>query len=411
MQKSLLIITLLLLTSLATFAQSFALVDSYPSEGSSLTNLHGETLKFSFNEGVKKVIFYVHNVTANKQITSKMIDASAATKDLSYYFDPSVGNSDIYALPAGNQIEIRWTAYYSYNSSFSNNKAGEGTIHIMGNDANAKVLSSTVQFVSITPNPNSMVLSDSDGASSIPVTLSFNNTVASADAWIAISQGERKNLKVTIDDSTVTISIPTNAASGGGTCTLFVQARDAAYNIIGDREGTVSPIDGSLQFSYLSEIGLPLAQLRENGKELNEMASLVFTHTSSISLNNDISSGFRNIKIIDHTGTVVATGFSAGQFSNDSKTSLSLQLSTPIIANDKYTIEVPYGCFIMGEETNATKNKSAVYSVIVGSATDIANTVAGESATNTPVYNPLGQRLTGSAKGILIKNGKKYSAR
>lgn len=402
------IIALTLLTYVAAFAQTFSLVDSYPAEGGRMKTLHGQTLTWSFNEDVKKVIFYVHNATTDKQITMKMIDAADAKKDFSYYFDPSVGNSDIYSLPYSHEIEIRWTAYYSYNSSFSNKKAGEGTIHITGDDENAKTLSTTVQFQSITPSPNGIVLSDNDGTmTDIPVVLTFSDAVASATAWIAIAQSKCRNLTVSINGNTVSLNIPTESASGAGTCSLFVQAKDAEGHIIGDREGTVNPIDGYLQFSYLSEIGLPSPQLTENGRELNELSSLQFVHTSPLSMNNDISAGWKNIKILNSNGDVVASEFTAGQFRNSGNNTVVLTLSTPITDNDMYTIEVPYGSFIMGEEYTATKNKSAVYHVTVGSATNINMLTGGKTDSNQNYYNTAGQRVAKDAKGILINNGRK----
>ena len=86
------------------------------------------------------------------------------------------------------------------------------------------------------------------------------------------------------------------------------------------------------------------------------------------------------------------------------------------IGSEKFTAEdqikvgdevIVYGKLVLYNSTNEINSGSSIYS-INGSTTGISKVTADSADADAPVYNLAGQRVGKNAKGVLIKNGKKY---
>ena len=86
------------------------------------------------------------------------------------------------------------------------------------------------------------------------------------------------------------------------------------------------------------------------------------------------------------------------------------------IGSEKFTAEdqikvgdevIVYGKLVLYNSTNEINSGSSIYS-INGSTTNISAITADSADADAPVYNLAGQRVGKNAKGVLIKNGKKY---
>lgn len=102
--------------------------------------------------------------------------------------------------------------------------------------------------------------------------------------------------------------------------------------------------------------------------------------------------------------------------SDDGTTTTTLQVYRGYyLDGEKFTAEdqikvgdevVVYGKLTLYNGTNEINTGSSIYSL--NGTTGINNISAEEANTDAPVYNLAGQRVGKNAKGVLIKNGKKY---
>lgn len=354
-------------------ADEFALVESYPVADQKLKNLYGETFKFVFNEPVKRVDFKVMDNTTGEAVTSKQASVAEASTTIEYTFDS--GSASMYALSPAHEYSVEWTAYYYYNSMMSNEKAGEGSITIIGDDEDAPILSPNVEFVSIDHDPNTYVFSNNGGQTeSVDLKLTFQGEgiVNSVEAWVQAAQMSTRPQQASIseDGKTVTVTVSLADAAGSGACAVFVRAKDADGHIIGGANEPVNPNNGYLQFSYASEIGLPAPSLVQNGQTVAQISELQFKNTEGISLNMDNSGKWNEIQILDESGAIVASGFGEWQFEgsgggDESYTTMTLTLSDPIVMGGQYSVVLPYAAFVLGQEQSATLNGSKTYTITV----------------------------------------------
>lgn len=354
-------------------ADEFALVESYPVADQKLKNLYGETFKFVFNEPVKRVDFKVMDNTTGEAVTSKIASVAEASTTIEYTFDS--GSASMYALSPAHEYSVEWTAYYYYNSMMSNEKAGEGSITIIGDDEDAPILSPNVEFVSIDHDPNTYVFSNNGGQTeSVDLKLTFQGEgiVNSVEAWVQAAQMSTRPQQASIseDGKTVTVTVSLADAAGSGACAVFVRAKDADGHIIGGANEPVNPNNGYLQFSYASEIGLPAPSLVQNGQTLAQISELQFKNTEGISLNMDNSGKWNEIQILDESGAIVASGFVEWQFEgsgggDESYTTMTLTLTDPIVMGGQYSVVLPYAAFVLGQEQSATLNGSKTYTITV----------------------------------------------
>lgn len=369
--------------------QEFALVESYPVADQKLKNLYGETFKFVFNEPVKRVDFKVMDNTTGEAVTTKQASVAEASTTIEYTFDS--GSASMYALSPAHEYSVEWTAYYYYNSMMSNEKAGEGSIKIIGDDENAAIISPNVEFVSIDHDPDTFVFNDADGSiDHIDIKLTFQGEgiVNSVEAWVQAAQMDNRPQTATIseDGKTVTVSVSTADVAGSGACSLFVRAKDADGHIIGAPGEAVNPNNGYLQFSYASEIGLPAPTLVNAGQTVAQISELQFVNTAGISLNMDASGTWSQIQVVDKFGNVIETNFKEAQFvgtggGNESYTTMTLTLSNPIIAGGQYAVVLPYAAFVLGQEQSATLNGSKTYTITVdGSLEPAEKTMLGDAS-------------------------------
>ncbi len=105
------------------------------------------------------------------------------------------------------------------------------------------------------------------------------------------------------------------------------------------------------------------------------------------------------------------------EISDDGTTTTTITVYRGYYLNgEKFTAEdqikvgdevVVYGNLTLYGTTNEINTGSSIYS-LNGNTTGINNVAADEANADAPVYNLAGQRVGKDAKGVLIKNGKKY---
>ena len=307
-----------------------------------------------------------------------------------------------YVFIKNHTYELNIVARSSQSAMSDANILYTQTYYIVGTTEGAPELSEIV-FISVNPDTDEVLTGATD------VELTFSAIPASVEAWASHGIGSRVNLDATIEANVIRIKL-TEEVMDGGLVSLFVRAKDAEGNIIGDGDNTVNPENGYLQFEWSTTVGLPTPELVEDGQTITELATLSFTYAAGIGLNYNTGYNWMNIEVINAEGIIVATNFTENQFAgsgegSESYTTITLTLDEPITAAGKYTVVLPYGSFFLGQEYDAYLNAAAEYTVTVGSATAI-ETIGNDKAGNA-AYNLAGQRVNANQKGIIIRDGKK----
>ena len=121
-------------------------------------------------------------------------------------------------------------------------------------------------------------------------------------------------------------------------------------------------------------------------------------------------------KIASITEVSTSYGNATYNISDDGTTTTTLQVFRGYyLDGEKFTAEdqikvgdevVVYGKLTLYNGTNEINTGSSIYSL--NGTTGINNISAEEANADAPVYNLAGQRVGKNAKGVLIKNGKKY---
>lgn len=122
-------------------------------------------------------------------------------------------------------------------------------------------------------------------------------------------------------------------------------------------------------------------------------------------------------KIASITEVSTKYGNATYTISDDGETTTTLTVYRGYyIGSEKFTAEdqikvgdevIVYGKLVLYNSTNEINSGSSIYS-INGSTTNISAITADSADADAPVYNLAGQRVGKNAKGVLIKNGKKY---
>ncbi len=121
-------------------------------------------------------------------------------------------------------------------------------------------------------------------------------------------------------------------------------------------------------------------------------------------------------KIASITEVSTKYGNATYTISDDGETTTTLTVYRGYyIGSEKFTAEdqikvgdevIVYGKLVLYNSTNEI-NSGSIYS-LNGSTTGISKVTADSADADAPVYNLAGQRVGKNAKGVLIKNGKKY---
>lgn len=122
-------------------------------------------------------------------------------------------------------------------------------------------------------------------------------------------------------------------------------------------------------------------------------------------------------KIASITEVSTKYGNATYTISDDGETTTTLTVYRGYyIGSEKFTAQdqikvgdevIVYGKLVLYGTTNEINSGSSIYS-LNGSTTGISKVTADSADADAPVYNLAGQRVGKNAKGVLVKNGKKY---
>lgn len=289
-----------------------------------------------------------------------------------------------YGMAAGHEYAIHvW--FRNSMSSFSGQTLYEYNFLVNGTNKNVPVLSVVSEYESVAPTED-FVLTGVTGYNTIDVRFK-GEAPASATAWSTLEQGIRMNLSTEIVGNTVKVTVPNNAISHG-VLVLFVQAKDAEGHIIGGGDQSVNPNNGALSWSWSSEVGCEMPQMLEAGTTVDELKTVTFKASDVLSLHEGqlvkVGEGeyirrYNQLQVMDKLGNVIVGSVTASQYS-ESGNNIVLTLNEGIIEAGEYTIVLPYGAFLIGEEYAAASNASGTYVVTVtGNLVPAPKDILGEA--------------------------------
>lgn len=309
-----------------------------------------------------------------------------------------------YGMAAGMHYKIHvW--FRNSQSSFSGQTLYEYNYLVNGTNKNVPVLSLVSEFESVSPTED-FVLTGVTGTNTIDVRFK-GEAPASATAWATVGQGSRVNLTTTISGQAVKVTVP-NSAIAQGVLVLFVQAKDSEGHIIGGGDQSVNPDNGALSFSWLAEVGLEQPRMLEANTTVDELKTVTFMASDILSLdegqlvtiNGAVKRRYQTLQIMDKLGNVIVSEVTADQYEQVGN-NITLTLKSGIVEAGEYTIVLPYGAFLIGEEMQAASNASGTYVVTVsGNLEPESDNILGD-----PVFTVTADQITISFPNAKIPAG------
>lgn len=298
-----------------------------------------------------------------------------------------------YGMVAGHNYAIH-TWFKNKASQLSGQILYEYNFLVKGTNNDVPVLSTVSFYESVSPTED-FVLTGVTGTNTIDVRFK-GEAPASATAWATVGQGSRVNLTTTISGQTVKVTVP-NSAIAQGVLVLFVQAKDSEGHIIGGGDQSVNPDNGALSFSWLAEVGLEQPRMLEANTTVDELKTVTFKASDILSLdegqlvtiNGAVKRRYQTLQVMDKLGNVIVSEVTADQYEqvgND----ITLTLKSGIVEAGEYTIVLPYGAFLIGEEMQAASNASGTYVVTVsGNLEPESDNILGD-----PVFTVTADKIT-----------------
>lgn len=309
-----------------------------------------------------------------------------------------------YGMVAGHNYAIHaW--FKNKASQLSGQILYEYNFLVKGTNNDVPVLSTVSFYESVSPTED-FVLTGVTGTNTIDVRFK-GEAPASATAWATVGQGSRVNLTTTISGQTVKVTVP-NSAIAQGVLVLFVQAKDSEGHIIGGGDQSVNPDNGALSFSWLAEVGLEQPRMLEANTTVDELKTVTFKASDILSLdegqlvtiNGAVKRRYQTLQVMDKLGNVIVSEVTADQYEqvgND----ITLTLKSGIVEAGEYTIVLPYGAFLIGEEMQAASNASGTYVVTVsGNLEPESDNILGD-----PVFTVTADQITISFPNAKIPAG------
>lgn len=215
------------------------------------------------------------------------------------------------------------------------------------------------------------------------------------------------NLSVTYTSSETSVA----TIASDGTITLVAAGKT---NITASFEGNDEYEAGEVTYT------LTVKEASSEGTDISNTPETAYSVAKAIELiaaNEGLDTKvYVKGKIASITEVSTSYGNATYSISDDGTTTTTLQVFRGYyLDGEKFTAEdqikvgdevVVYGKLTLYNGTNEINTGSSIYSL--NGTTGINNISAEEANTDAPVYNLAGQRVGKNAKGVLIKNGKKY---
>ena len=166
--------------------------------------------------------------------------------------------------------------------------------------------------------------------------------------------------------------------------------------------------EGIYYFTYTTDYVPAVLTVDPAEGEVESLKDFTLSYSNDLIWPNSDCNGV--ITITDENGNVVGTftyddlaeGMSYDQFDEDC-IAVSFSLPTMITAAGTYTMNIPEGMFYLGQ--NWDECEATTFTWTVSGVLDGINNVNADD--DAPAYNVAGQRVYSTAKGIIIKNGRK----
>lgn len=307
--------------------------------------------------------------------------------------------------PEGKQISKIEIAQKKWNA---NNKVDNGTIDSKGNwngSANKVVYSigGNTQIKSLT------VTLGSGETPQPPVVVTYTD-VASVKDLLANYKEDTKNLNLTLTNAKVTFVNEYN-----GTINTYVREGDAAIELrtLGFNMPVNSILTGKVKVDLKFNYGVPYlaANAGTDDESITVTESTEAAQPIEATVADILANKYLNDLVTIKNFTFSKEEYQAGKFNyyaNDGEQKIMIYDKfnkvggvAELTEGEKYTVTGLYGAIFKG-----TPEILPTQAVIPGSSTGISN-ITTSAADNAPVYNLAGQKVNGSYKGIVIKNGKK----
>ncbi len=317
-----------------------------------------------------------------------------------------------------------------------NGVSGEVNLQYKANKAiTISAENATVGEISKTGNDYSCILTVTSGATSVTITFknsSSNNVrldnikffTGTAKKAAGLSWGTASR-EVTIDSEDNSFPTLTNANNLPVTYTssetsVATIASDGTITLVaaGKTDITAS-FDGNDEYEAGS-VTYTLTVKEASSVDISNTPETAYTVAKAIELiaaNEGLDTKvYVKGKIASIKEVSTSYGNATYYISDDGTTTTTIQVYRGYyLGGEKFTAEdqikvgdevVVYGKLVLYNSTNEINTGSSIYSL---NGTTGINKVAVDTATeNAPVYNLAGQRVGKNAKGVLIKNGKKY---
>lgn len=215
------------------------------------------------------------------------------------------------------------------------------------------------------------------------------------------------NLSVTYTSSETSVA----TIASDGTITLVAAGKtDITASFAGNDEYEAGEVTYTLTVKEASSEGTDISNTPETAYTVAKAIELIAANEG---LGTKV---YVKGKIASITEVSTSYGNATYNISDDGTTTTTLQVFRGYyLDGEKFTAEdqikvgdevVVYGKLTLYNGTNEINTGSSIYSL--NGTTGINNISAEEANTDAPVYNLAGQRVGKNAKGVLIKNGKKY---
>ena len=306
--------------------------------------------------------------------------------------------------PEGKQISKIEIAQKKWNA---NNKVDNGTIDSKGNwngSANKVVYSigGNTQIKSLT------VTLGSGENPQPPVEVTYTD-VASVKDLLANYTEDTKNLNLTLTNAKVTYVNEYN-----GTINTYVREGDAAIELrtLGFNMPVNSILTGKVKVDLTFYYGVPylVANAGTNDESITVTESTEAAQPIEATVADILANKYLNDLVTIKDFTFSKEEYQEGRFNyyaNDGEQKIMIYDKfnkvggvAELTEGEKYNVVGLYGAIFKGTpEIIPTQ-------AVVPTSTGISN-ITVTTADNAPAYNLAGQKVNGSYKGIVIKNGKK----
>lgn len=306
--------------------------------------------------------------------------------------------------PEGKQITKIDIAQKKWNA---NNKVDNGTIDNKGNWTG--FANKVVYSIAGNTQIKTMTVTLSEGGTPQPPVEITYTDVASVKDLLANYTEDTKNLNLTLTNAKVTYVNEYN-----GTINTYVREGDAAIELrtLGFNMPVNSILTGKVKVDLKFNYGVPYlaANAGTDDESITVTESTEAAQPIEATVADILANKYLNDLVTIKNFTFSKEEYQAGKFNyyaNDGEQKIMIYDKfnkvggvAELTEGEKYNVVGLYGAIFKGTpEIIPTQ-------AVVPTSTGISN-ITVTTADNAPAYNLAGQKVNGSYKGIVIKNGKK----